>query len=63
VRGDLKAGAFSVFHFHDRILFSVESVNRPKDHMLARKILRSERKISPEALSELFEPATPSASA
>ena len=61
VRGDLQTGAFSVFHFHDGVLFSVESVNRPKDHMLARKILRSERKVSPEALSELFEPVTASA--
>jgi hypothetical protein len=28
---------------------------------LARKILRSDRKVSPEALSELFEPVTASA--
>jgi 3-phenylpropionate/trans-cinnamate dioxygenase ferredoxin reductase subunit len=56
VHGDSDAGAFSVFHFRDRVLIGVESVNRPKDHMLARKTLRSGRKISPEALPELLEP-------
>jgi len=38
-RGDLKGGAFSVFHFSADQLQSVDSVNSPRDHMLARKLI------------------------
>lgn len=37
--GDLTAGAFSVLRFDADRLVAVESVNRPADHMAARRIL------------------------
>lgn len=37
--GDPEAGAFSVYHFADGRLIAVDSVNRPADHMLARRLL------------------------
>jgi len=40
-RGDLEAGAFSVFHFKSDKLQSVDSVNSPRDHMLARKLIEA----------------------
>jgi 3-phenylpropionate/trans-cinnamate dioxygenase ferredoxin reductase subunit len=39
-------GKFSVFGYREGVLVSVESVNRPEDHALARKIL--ERGINPD---------------
>jgi 3-phenylpropionate/trans-cinnamate dioxygenase ferredoxin reductase component len=38
-RGDPATQKFSVFGFSGEVLQSVESVNRPADHMLARKLL------------------------
>lgn len=39
VAGDTDSGAFSVYHFKGERLIAVDSVNRPGDHMLARRIL------------------------
>ncbi|MCB1427306.1 MAG: FAD-dependent oxidoreductase [Zhengella sp.] len=39
VSGDTDSGAFSVYHFAGDRLLAVDSVNRPGDHMLARRIL------------------------
>lgn len=39
LRGDPESGAFSVFCFEGERLASVESVNRPADHMVARRLL------------------------
>lgn len=39
IRGDPAAGAFSVFCYEGSRLAGVESVNRPADHMLARRLL------------------------
>ena len=39
VRGTPAAGAFSVFGFRNQMLAAVESVNRPVDHIHARKML------------------------
>ena len=38
-RGDPAGGAFSVFCYDDEKLLAVESVNRPADHMIARRLL------------------------
>lgn len=38
-RGDPATGSFSVFHFKKSQLLAVDSVNMPRDHMLARKLL------------------------
>ncbi|MGO4713842.1 NAD(P)/FAD-dependent oxidoreductase [Bradyrhizobium sp. 2TAF24] len=39
VRGDPASGAFSVFCFRDGRLAGVESVNKPGDHMVGRRVL------------------------
>lgn len=39
VRGDTTAGSFSVFCFARDRLIGVESVNRPADHIVARRVL------------------------
>ncbi len=39
VRGDIESDNFSVFHYRAKQLQSVDSVNSPRDHMLARKLI------------------------
>jgi len=41
VRGDPAAGAFSAFYFSGDKLVGVDSVNRPADHLVSRKLLAS----------------------
>ena len=52
VRGDVEAGAFSVFCFHGDRLVGVESVNRPADHMAARRLLAGEPAVTPEQAAD-----------
>ena len=47
-RGDPASGAFSVFCFARGHLVGVESVNRPADHMAARRLLLGRVPITPE---------------
>lgn len=51
-RGDVEAGAFSVFCFEGDRLVGVESVNRPADHMAARKLLAGEPAVTPEQAAD-----------
>jgi 3-phenylpropionate/trans-cinnamate dioxygenase ferredoxin reductase subunit len=46
VRGDPLTGSFSVLCFADGQLIAVESVNRPRDHMAARKLLAARVPVS-----------------
>lgn len=39
LRGDPASRRFSVFRFRDGVLTAIESVNRPADHMLGRRLL------------------------
>ncbi|MDO8904269.1 NAD(P)/FAD-dependent oxidoreductase [Hydrogenophaga sp.] len=39
VRGDMAAGAFTVYHFKGDHLIAADSVNASKDHLLVRKLL------------------------
>lgn len=41
VGGDPATGRFSVYCFRDGVLASVESINRPADHMAARNVLKA----------------------
>lgn len=41
------AQAFSVLRFNDQTLVSVESINRPGDHLAARRILAGDKRPSP----------------
>ncbi|PQZ50280.1 FAD-dependent oxidoreductase [Ochrobactrum sp. MYb15] len=43
--GNLEDNAFSVFHFAGNRLIAVDSINRPADHMIARRLLAAD--ISP----------------
>jgi len=44
--------AFSVFRFRDGRLRAVESVNRPADHMAARRILATGRALTPDQAAD-----------
>lgn len=56
VHGSPENNAFSVFHFDTDRLIGAESVSRPKDHMLARKLLRSNQPVTRDDLDALFSP-------
>jgi 3-phenylpropionate/trans-cinnamate dioxygenase ferredoxin reductase subunit len=48
LRGDVGGGRFSIFTFHNGVLESVESLNRPGDHMAGRKLLALRDGLTPE---------------
>lgn len=48
-------GTFSVFCFQGEDLRAVESVNRPFDHIAARRVLASETQIRPDDIGEGFD--------
>lgn len=55
-RGDPGSRKFSVFYFKDGRLRAADSINRPGDHMLARKLLAAKAPVTPEqAADEGFE--------
>ncbi|AOB30841.1 pyridine nucleotide-disulfide oxidoreductase [Bordetella sp. H567] len=47
VRGSVEQRKFSVFYFRGEHLAAVDSVNRPQDHMLARKLLAARVPVEP----------------
>ncbi|HEV2100589.1 MAG TPA: FAD-dependent oxidoreductase [Stellaceae bacterium] len=56
VRGDPQSGGFSVFCFRGERLIGVESVNRPADHIVARRLLAGDPRLLPEqAADESFD--------
>jgi 3-phenylpropionate/trans-cinnamate dioxygenase ferredoxin reductase component len=52
VAGDVPSGRFSVFCFRDERLVAVESLNRPADHMAARRVLASRAAPTPEQVAD-----------
>jgi 3-phenylpropionate/trans-cinnamate dioxygenase ferredoxin reductase subunit len=52
VRGDPDGGAFSIFCFRDGRLVGVESVNRPLDHMIARRLLAGPSTLTPQQAAD-----------
>lgn len=48
VRGEIAEGAFSVFRFAGDRLAAVDSVNRPAEHMAARKLLQNRVALTPD---------------
>jgi 3-phenylpropionate/trans-cinnamate dioxygenase ferredoxin reductase subunit len=52
LRGDPASGAFSVFCFEGARLLGVESVNRPADHMIARRLLAKGIGIAPDEAAD-----------
>jgi 3-phenylpropionate/trans-cinnamate dioxygenase ferredoxin reductase subunit len=51
-RGSIAAGKFSVFYFKDGRLLAVDSVNRPGDHVTARKMLAAGTQLRPEQAAD-----------
>jgi 3-phenylpropionate/trans-cinnamate dioxygenase ferredoxin reductase subunit len=51
VHGDEQAGAFSVCCFRGPTLVAVESVNRPADHMAARRLLAAQLPLTPDEVT------------
>ncbi|MCF7550681.1 FAD-dependent oxidoreductase [Pseudonocardia sp. WMMC193] len=49
--GDVPGGRFSAFRFRAGSLVAVESVNRPADHMAARRVLGTDRLPGPEQVA------------
>jgi len=52
VRGDPESGGFSVFCFRDGGLIGVESVNRPADHIVTRRLLAGDPRLAPEQAAD-----------
>ena len=52
LRGSPESGGFSVFHWRDGRLVAVDSVDRPQDHMAARKLLDRGATLDPAAVAD-----------
>ena len=52
VRGRVEDNRFSVFHFADDRLLAIDSVNRPADHMVGRRLLAAGLSPSPEMCAD-----------
>ncbi|BAO94116.1 NAD(P)/FAD-dependent oxidoreductase [Caballeronia insecticola] len=46
LRGSVEEKKFSVFYFRGDVLIAVDSVNRPQEHMLARKLLAKSTRLT-----------------
>ena len=56
LRGDLETRKFSVFYFKQHGLIGVDSINRPADHLAARRLLATAARItSDQAADEGFD--------
>lgn len=53
LRGDPATGGFSVFCYEGGRLLGVESVNKPADHMIARRLLSKGLAITPDEAGDL----------
>lgn len=52
VAGDPVEGAFAVYHFRQGRLIAIDSVNRPADHMLGRKMIAAGYTPAPQEISD-----------
>jgi len=52
VRGDPESRKFSVFYFAQGELRAVDSINRPADHLAARKLIAAQTRITPEQAAD-----------
>jgi 3-phenylpropionate/trans-cinnamate dioxygenase ferredoxin reductase subunit len=60
-RGDPKMRKFSVFYFRGGSVCAVDSINRPVDHLAARKLIGARAALSPDqAMDESFDLKTAS---
>ncbi len=56
IRGDMTDNKFSLCYFREGVLIAVDSVNRPADHLAARKLLAAHAKISPSQCEDVDMP-------
>ena len=52
IRGMMESRKFSVFYFRDRQLLGIDSINRPADHMAARKLIAAGKLVTPEQAAD-----------
>jgi 3-phenylpropionate/trans-cinnamate dioxygenase ferredoxin reductase subunit len=52
IRGMMESRKFSVFYFRDGQLLGVDSINRPADHMAARKLIAGRKPVTPEQAAD-----------
>jgi 3-phenylpropionate/trans-cinnamate dioxygenase ferredoxin reductase subunit len=52
MRGSVEDKRFSLFYFRDDKLIAVDSINRPQDHMFARKLLANGARVTPEVVRD-----------
>lgn len=52
MRGDPASGRFSIFYWRDGAFIAVDSVNRPQDHMISRKLLDKGVRLDPERVGD-----------
>ncbi len=52
VRGKPEAGAFSVFHYNGAKLVAIDSVNKPTDHMVGRRLIGAGVSPPPEVVAD-----------
>ncbi len=52
MRGSAEARKFSVFYFRREKLIAIDSVNRPLDHMLGRKLIAAGAPVTPELAAD-----------
>lgn len=52
VRGSVEEGKFSVFYWREGRFVAVDSINRPQDHMIARKLLDKGVDLDPDRIAD-----------
>lgn len=53
IRGDVSSGRFSIFYFQKENICAIDSINRPAEHMIGRKLLASKVRLSPAQAADL----------
>jgi 3-phenylpropionate/trans-cinnamate dioxygenase ferredoxin reductase subunit len=53
IRGSMDDGKFSVFYYRDGKLTAVDSINRPGDQMIARRLITASLSPTPEQAADL----------
>lgn len=53
LRGDIDSGAFSAFYFKDNVLVGIDSVNRPADHLIGRKLIAAGVEVPDAMIADL----------
>jgi 3-phenylpropionate/trans-cinnamate dioxygenase ferredoxin reductase subunit len=52
MRGSSESRKFSVFYFRGEKLIAIDSINRPVDHMMGRKLIATGAKVTPELAAD-----------